>query len=182
MTLPSLTEEEVISATKFWLEKCVIGLNLCPFASPVYVKGLIRFVVSKARSEEALLVDLRLALEGLAQASREDFETTLLIHPYVLSDFYDYNDFLNPAEEILTRLELDGVLQIASFHPNYLFAGRSQKDMSNFTNRSPFPMLHLLREDSLDEALESYPNTDEIFKRNIKTMRKLGLEGWKALN
>lgn len=181
MEIPLPIDEDVISITKSWLEKYVIGLNLCPFASPVYIKGLVRFVVSNATTEGALLTDLTLALEDLARANREDFETTLLIHPFVLSDFYDYNDFLTPAEHLLTKLNLDGVIQIASFHPNYQFAGRKENDMSNFTNRSPFPMLHLLREDSIDEAVESYPNTDNIYKRNIQTMRKLGREGWEAL-
>jgi len=175
------TDEEIIQSIRVWIERSVIGLNLCPFAKPVFSKGLIRFVVSRVSLEEALLQDLKRELENLAVQTLNGYETVLLIHPNVLSDFLDYNDFLNPAEQLVSRLGLDGIIQIASFHPDYQFAGTLRTDMRNYTNRSPFPLLHLLLEDSIDKAVDSYPDIDKILNRNIKTMNKLGLDGWNNL-
>lgn len=171
----------IIAATRTWLEKAVIGLNLCPFAKPAYAAGRIRYVVSSATSEQSLLVDLERELETLAEANPERMETTLLIHPYVLGDFYDFNDFLQIAETAITALELEGIIQVASFHPRYQFADTEPGDIGNFTNRSPYPVLHLLREDSIERAVQSHPDTDAIYQRNIATLRKLGPEGWDAL-
>lgn len=171
----------IIQETQDWVVKAVIGLNLCPFAKAVHVKEQIKYVVSEARSVEALLEELAKELEYLAEVSPEKTDTTLLIHPYVLQDFLDYNDFLELADSLLEELKLDGELQIASFHPQYQFANTEFDDITNFTNRSPYPTLHLIREDSIDKAVEAFPEAEAIFETNIQTMEKLGLEGWKKL-
>ena len=176
-----VSNEEAISATKLWLERAVIGLNLCPFAKGVHVKNQIRYVVSDAQTPEELLEDVLKEFEVLAEASPEDIDTTLLIHPHVLTDFLDYNDFLEVVDAALEDVELDGELQVASMHPQYQFADTELDDITNYTNRSPYPTLHLLREDSIDEAVEAFPEAEQIFEKNIETMRKLGHEGWNAL-
>ena len=175
------TDAEVAAATERWLERAVIGLNLCPFAKAVQVKGQIHFVVSAAETALALAEDLQRELLALAAADPEAVETTLLVHPRVLSDFLDYNDFLDIADELLADLGLEGVLQIASFHPDYQFAGTDPHDVENSTNRSPYPTLHLLREASLERAVAATPDAADIFERNIETMRRLGPEGWRDL-
>jgi hypothetical protein len=156
-------------------------LNLCPFAKAVHVKEQIKYVVSEATSVEKLLEDLAEELEFLAEVSREKTDTTLLIHPKVLGDFLDYNDFLELADQLLEDLDLDGELQIASFHPQYQFAGTDIDDVTNFTNRSPYPTLHLIREDSIDEAVKAFPEAEAIFETNMQTMEKLGTDGWLKL-
>jgi hypothetical protein len=176
-----LTDEAVVAATQEWLEKAVIGLNLCPFAKAVHVKRQIRYVVSQATDEEGLLDDLLHELQLLASAEPGDIETTLLVHPYVLCDFLDYNDFLDIADAAVEELELDGVLQVASFHPQYQFAESAPDDMANFSNRAPFPTLHLLREDSVERAVAAFPDPDAIVARNIETLEQLGRERWDAL-
>lgn len=173
--------EAVTAATEQWLEKAVIGLNLCPFAKAVHVKKQVRYVVSEASTPEELLEDLVKELEFLADADPAVVDTTLLIHPLVLQDFEDYNEFLDVADAALEELELDGVLQVASFHPEYQFADTDKNDISNYTNRSPYPTLHLLREESIDRAVEAFPEAAEIFEKNIETMEKLGHEGWDKL-
>jgi hypothetical protein len=177
----SVANDAIITATRAWIERAVIGLNLCPFAKAVYVKNQIRYVVGEARTPEALLDDLVRELRSLSEASAEHVDTTLLIHPHVLNDFLDYNDFLQLAESTVEELNLTGVLQVASFHPRYQFAGTSADDITNYTNRSPYPTLHLLREASVDQAVEAFPDAEEIFEKNIGTMLRLGLAGWKAL-
>jgi len=159
----------------------VIGLNLCPFAKPVYAKGQIRYAVSQAETPEALLAELIDELQGLATANPAKIETTLLIHPQVLTDFLDYNDFLEAADAAVDDLGLRGILQIASFHPRYQFAGTAPDAIENYTNRSPYPMLHLLREASVERAVQSIPDPAEIYERNIATLRRLGLKGWRRL-
>jgi uncharacterized protein len=171
----------IIQETQDWLIKAVIGLNLCPFAKAVHVKEQIKYVVSEARTVEQLLEDLAQELEFLAEVSREKTDTTLLIHPDVLNDFLDYNDFLELADQLLEDLDLDGELQIASFHPQYQFAGTDIDDVTNFTNRSPYPTLHLIREDSIDEAVKAFPEAEAIFETNMQTMEKLGIDGWEKL-
>ncbi len=173
--------DAIIAATRAWLERIVIGLNLCPFAKAVHVKNQIRFVVSRARNSDALLEDLERELNFLAQADPARIDTTLLIHPEVLTDFLDYNDFLDVCDTVVEELELDGVLQVASFHPQYQFSDTEMDDVSNSTNRSPFPTLHLLREDSVTRAVETFPDVDGIYERNIETLRKLGIEKVKQL-
>ncbi len=177
----SLTHEAILATTQAWLEKAIIGLNLCPFAKAVHIKNQIRYVVSDARTEEELLADLAAALEDLAQTSAEKVDTTLIIHPWVLNDFYDYNDFLDIADAAVEELELGGIIQVASFHPDYQFADSELDDIENYSNRSPYPTLHLLREESVDKAVEAFPEAEEIFERNMETLRKLGYEGWKKL-
>jgi uncharacterized protein len=175
------TAEEILAATKQWLETAVIGLNLCPFAKAVYVKDQIRYVVSQTETPEALLAELTSELRALAAADPEETDTTLLIHPRVLANFLDYNEFLGVADAAVAELGLEGVLQIASFHPRYQFAGSDADDLANYTNRSPYPMLHLLREASVDRAVTAFPEAAEIYERNIATLRQLGLEGWRRL-
>lgn len=170
-----------INETTAWLEKAVIGLNLCPFAKAVHSKGQIRWVLSDATEPTALLRLLGQELQHLAAADPEAVDTTLIVHPQVLQDFLDFNDFLGVAEEALEELELDGVLQIASFHPQFQFAGTDTDDITNATNRSPYPTLHLLREDSVERAVAAFPEADAIFERNIETLRRLGSEGWNLL-
>ena len=180
--MPNAAEHEtVIEATRRWLEKSVIGLNLCPFAGTPWRQGRVRFRVSEATGLQQLAEDLAdelLALQATDPAARE---TTLLIHPQVLDDFLDYNDFLDIADGVVEQLELDDTLQVASFHPDYRFADSPPDDPANCTNRSPYPMLHLLREASIEAATASHPDPDAIYQRNIETMRGLGMEKWKAL-
>lgn len=179
--MPTVTTDQIIAATKHWLEAAVIGLELCPFAKPVHAQGLIRYAVSSAETPEQLLADLLRELQILAEADPAEIETTLLIHPEALTDFLDYNDFLDVADAAIEELGLAGVLQIASFHPQYQFAGTAPEDIENYTNRSPYPMLHLLREASVERAVAADPETSRIFEKNIETLRRLGLEGWKRL-
>lgn len=175
------SQDDVVTATRNWLEKAVIGLNLCPFAREVHVKNRIRYCVSEARTTRDLLRDLMAELQALAAAHPSACETTLLIHPWVLEDFLDYNDFLDDADHAVAELGLEGVLQVASFHPEYRFEGTARDDMGNYTNRSPWPMLHLLREASVERAVTSHPDTTEIYRKNIATLEKLGIEGWRRL-
>jgi hypothetical protein len=172
---------EVIKATRIWLERAVIGLNLCPFAKAVYSKDQIRYVVSNATAPEALEAELLKELEILRAADPISLDTTLLIHPYVLTDFYDYNDFLATAEAIIADAGLAGEIQVASFHPHYQFAGTEPEDIENYTNRSPYPILHLLRETSVEFAITAFPDAAEIFDKNIETLRRIGHEGWRKL-
>jgi hypothetical protein len=174
-------EATVRAATRRWLERAVIGLNLCPFARAPFVQQRVHVRVSRARSEQALLDDLREELEALHAADPLFRETTLLIHPGVLTDFLDYNDFLDAADATVLALGLEGELQVASFHPDYRFADTSADAIENCTNRSPYPTLHLLRESSVERALETMVDTDDIYRRNIETLRHLGADGWRAL-
>ncbi|GAA4340454.1 DUF1415 domain-containing protein [Pigmentiphaga soli] len=180
MTAPA--HDDVIEATRLWLERAVIGLNLCPFAKAVHARQQIRYVVSAARSEEELLADLEAELRHLAAVSPEEVDTTLLVHPWVLQDFLDYNDFLDLADDAVDALGLAGELQIASFHPDYQFAGTGPDDIENYSNRAPYPILHLLREASVDKAVAAFPEAEQIYQRNIETLRALGHEGWARLN
>jgi hypothetical protein len=168
--------DAIIVKTKKWIEETVIGLNLCPFAKPVHVKNQIRYFVSAATQIEDLIGDLLSELQFLNQANPSDVATSILIVPNLLQDFLDYNDFLDVADAALVELDLVGEIQIASFHPNYQFAGTQADDVENYTNRSPYPILHLIRESSIDEALSSYPNADKIPDRNIATLRSMSPE------
>jgi hypothetical protein len=176
-----LIDDQVIADTTRWLERAVIGLNLCPFAKAVHVKGQIRYVVSKATTVEDLAEDLHRELEFLAEASTEIVDTTLLVHPNVLTDFLDYNDFLDVADSMVNELDLEGIIQVASFHPQFQFDGTFADDITNYTNRSPYPTLHLLREDSVERAAAAFPDELAIADTNIKTLEKLGHDGWAAL-
>jgi hypothetical protein len=182
MTDPApLDVDEVIARTREWVEKAVIGLTLCPFAAPVHAAQRIRYRVSLARNLVSLQDDLLDELERLNEADPAQVETTLLIHPLVLTDFLDFNEYLDEAERALETLELTGVLQVASFHPQYQFEGTQPGDIENFTNRSPYPTLHLLREESIENAVAAFPDPDSIYERNIETLRRLGHEGWQRL-
>ncbi|MBO4119953.1 DUF1415 domain-containing protein [Cupriavidus gilardii] len=172
-------QQTILDATRHWLTRAVIGLNLCPFAKSVHVKEQIRYVVCEATDAEALLDALEAELKALAEADPARIDTTLLIVPRMLADFADYNDFLYLAERLLDSLGLSGVLQIASFHPQYQFAGTEADDIENYTNRAPYPILHLLREDSIERAVEAFPDAADIYERNEETMRRLGHEGWR---
>jgi hypothetical protein len=167
-------KDEVLAATRTWLEKEVIGLNLCPFAAAVNDAGQIRYAVSAATTQKQLRTDLLDELLLLKEADPAKIDTTLLIHPDVLTDFLEFNDFLDVADDVLKDLGLVGDIQIASFHPQFQFADTEPDDVTNRTNRSPYPTLHLLRESSVERALEDYPDPSEISRRNIEKMRRLG--------
>jgi uncharacterized protein len=176
-----MNESPIILETRLWLERAVIGLNLCPFAKAAHQKQQIRWVESAARDEKTLVAELISELERLAEADPTLIDTTLLVHPQVLQDFDDFNDFMGVAEAVLEELELDGEIQIASFHPQYRFEGTDADDLGNYTNRSPHPTLHLLREASVERALDAVPEAADIYERNIATLETLGLEGWQRV-
>lgn len=175
-------EDEVVARTRAWVEKAVIGLNLCPFAKPVHLRGAIRYAVSPAETEEELLADLERELHFLRAAEPAEVETTLIVHPGVLADFLDYNDFLGVAESAVAEWGFEGEIQVASFHPHYQFAGTRPDDLGNATNRSPYPTLHLLREASVEKAVAAFPDPAEIYEENIRTLNALGRAGWKRLD
>lgn len=177
MTAPA----DALAATQRWLERAVIGLNLCPFARAVHARRAIRFVVSEARDAQALQAELERELALLHATPPAGIETTLLIHPYVLRDFLDYNDFLDVADATVAALGLEGEIQVASFHPDYRFEGTAPGDAGNCTNRSPHPTLHLLREASVEQAIASHPDVASIPERNIAVMEQLGTGGFRAL-
>jgi uncharacterized protein len=166
-------ENDPLAITQSWVERVVIGLNLCPFAKAVQMRGQVRYRLSLAENTEALLVDLRDELTWLQNADPAVVDTSLLVHPRVLLDFQDYNDFLAEADAELARLALEGELQLASFHPDYCFADSQPDDVANYTNRSPFPMLHLLREASVSRAVDAFPDTASIYERNVATLGAL---------
>lgn len=177
-----ITEEQLLAATRHWLEKAVIGLNLCPFARAVYVKNQVRIVVSQARHLDAFLDDLDRELSLLVNTPAEEIDTTLLVHATLFPDFEVFNDFLNVVDDVVAEHGLEGVVQVAPFHPLFQFEGTEADDVTNCTNRSPFPTLHLLREDSVERAVASEGGgADAIVERNLQTLRNLGTEGWRAL-
>ena len=171
----------VIEDMRRWLERAVIGLNLCPFAKAVHTKGQIHYAVSAAMDTEALRQDLVCELNSLLAQEPSVRDTTLLIAPQVLADFLDYNDFLGVADAVLQSLDLDGIVQIASFHPDFQFGGTQADHITNYTNRAPYPCLHLLREASVDRAVAAFPEAETIFERNMQTLQALGQGGWDAL-
>ncbi len=177
----ALSDDDVLAATRRWIEAAVIGLNLCPFAKAVYVKQQVRLVVSRARHIDGLLDDLDRELEHLKTTPASETDTTLIIHPTLFPEFLPFNDFLGVVDEVLVEHDLEGVVQVAAFHPEFVFEGEAPEDMSHFTNRAPFAMLHLLREDSLAAAVEGFGDTDVIYQRNMEALRRLGMDGWKRL-
>lgn len=181
MNSDRISQKQAIAHTQAWLQHAVIGLNLCPFARAVQAKKQIRYVVCESTEPEVLLETLCKELQYLADANPAELDTTLLIHPEVLTDFLDYNDFLDLADAALEDLGLAGVLQVASFHPQYQFEGTHPDDVTNASNRSPYPTLHLLREDSVERAVAAFPQAEAIFETNLKTLQALGMEGWAEL-
>jgi len=181
-TEPSYPEDIVIADTVRWLEKAVIGLNLCPFAKSVHVKGQIHYVVSQATDAEGVAIDLHRELEALAEISPEKRDTTLLILPHALQDFLDFNDFTELADDLVEELDLGGILQVASFHPMFQFEGTDVDDVTNCNNRAPYPTLHLIREDSIDKAVEAFPEAEMIYERNMQVLQEMGIEGWLDLD
>lgn len=175
------TNATIVAATERWLERAVIGLNLCPFAKSVHVKKQIRYAVSAAQTADELLAELEHELQHLAATDPKQLDTTLLIHPQVMGEFLDYHFFLAEADALIRNLGYEGVFQIASLHPDYEFAGSAPDDIENYSNRSPYPTLHLLREESIDRAVAAFPEAEAIFERNIETLQRLGHEGWRRL-
>ncbi len=171
----------VVQDMEGWLERAVIGLNLCPFAKSVHVKGQVHYVVSLATDPQALREELVRELAALHASDPELRDTTLLMAPLCLQDFLDFNDFLAEADAALDELGLEGELQIASFHPQFQFAGTAPDDITNYTNRAPYPTLHLLRETSIDRAVQAFPEAEMIFEKNMQTLEQLGHKGWAAL-
>ncbi len=174
-------EPEEIAATRVWLERAVIGLNLCPFAKSVHVKKQIRYALVEVDTYQELLEELERELRLLAATDPGEIETTLLIHPRAMTEFLDYGWFLPLAERILEQLDLVGEIQIAHFPPKFQFGDCEPEDIENYTNRSPWPTLHLIRESSIDRAVAAFPDAAEIFERNIETLRRMGHEGWRQL-
>lgn len=182
MTSQSLSsDEQMLSLTVRWLERAVIGLNLCPFAKSVHVKGQIHYRLSHATQKQELLQVLQEELQALQATDPAVRDTTLLVLPDCFPDFLDFNDFLQDADDVLYTLGLDGTLQIASFHPRFQFAGTTEDDITNFTNRAPFPVLHLIREASIARAVEAFPDAEMIYEKNMRTLEDLGRAGWKEL-
>jgi hypothetical protein len=178
---PNDIAEAALRDTRTWLERAVIGLNLCPFAKAVHVKGQVHYAVSQAREPHELLQQLAAELDALVDADPAERETTLLIAPYCLDQFLDFNAFMGQAGRLLRKRGREGVIQLASFHPGYEFAGAEGDDIANHTNRSPWPIIHLLREDSIERALKSFPQPEAIYETNMRTLHRLGREGWDAL-
>lgn len=174
-------EKIAIEDTQKWLLEAVVGLNLCPFAKAVVVKDMVRYRVCVSAYAADVLAMLREELQHLAEADPDTLDTTLLIAPNALPDFLDFNDFLEDCDSVLMDLALEGVLQVADFHPRYQFDGTDVDDIENFTNRTPYPTLHLLREASIDKAVEAYPDASLIFERNIEVLEQLGHAGWARL-
>lgn len=175
------SDEQIIANTQVWLERAVIGLNLCPFAKGVHVKGQIHYVVTRESHRADLLECLAVELQALNAIAPTTRDTTLLIAPFAMPDFLEFTDFLRAADRILRKLKLEGVLQIASFHPVFQFAGTDEDEITNFTNRGPYPILHLLREDSLAKAVAAFPDAETIYEKNMHTLEQLGHAGWAAL-
>jgi len=171
----------IIARTRYWIEHAVVELNLCPFARKPYESGQVRYVVSETDQADSLLEDFHRELKFLRDMDAGDVETTLLIHPYVLNDFLDYNDFLGRVDALIEDEGYEGEFQVASLHPDYQFAGTQSDDAENYTNRSPYPVLHLLREDGLARAIAGYARPDKIPERNIRTMERVGAERMRDL-
>lgn len=175
------TAKAILGDTRDWLEKAVIGLNLCPFAKSVFVKKQVRYALTAADNADDLLTELEREFTLLAETPASELDTTLLIHPHGMTDFIDYHFFLSEVDALIRNLGHDGIFQVASLHPQYEFAGSEPDEIANYTNRSPYPMLHLLREESIDRAVAAFPNAETIFERNIDTMERLGHDGWRKL-
>lgn len=175
------TSEAVLAATRAWLERAVIGLNLCPFAKAVYAKGQVHFAVTDADAATEVLDRLTRELDDLVACTPEARDTTLLVVPQCLEDFLEFNDVVARGDRMIRKKGLEGVVQLASFHPRYCFADANEDDVTNFSNRSPYPILHLLREASIEKAVRAFPDAEAIYGANLETLRRLGASGWAAL-
>lgn len=180
-TASPISDEQVVSDVRRWIERAVIGLNLCPFAKSVYIKNQVRIVVSRARHLDAFLDDLDRELQFLKDTAAEEVDTTLLVHPTLFPDFLDFNDLLDVVDDVIEEHGLEGEIQVAPFHPRFQFEGTEPQDPDNLTNQAPYPILHLLREASVERATQSGDSAETIVERNIETVRRLGTEGWKRL-
>lgn len=176
------SDEAVVGDTRRWLERAVVGLNLCPFAKGVLAKGQVHFAVSRAGDREGVLADFARELAGLVALPASERDTTLLVVPHGMEDFLTFNDLAERAERLVRKNGLEGVVQVAHFHPRFVFAGTDEDDITNCTNRAPHPTLHLLREESIDRAVEAFPDAAEIYEANMETLRRLGPTGWDALD
>jgi hypothetical protein len=172
----------VLDDTRRWLERAVIGLNLCPFAKAVHVKGQVHYAASEAQDAQGVLDDFTRELDALVALPARERDTTLLVIPRGMEDFLAFNDVVARAERIVRKRKLEGVIQVASFHPHFVFAGEPEDDVTNYTNRAPHPTLHLLREESMDRAVAAFPDAAAIYETNMETLRRLGPEGWAALD
>ena len=171
-----------VADTRRWLERAVVGLNLCPFAKAVLVKQQVHIAVSEADEAQAILDDFARELDALLALDARVRDTTLLVLPNAMSDFYSFNDLAGRAERLVRKRGLEGVVQVAHFHPRFVFAGTDEDDITNCTNRAPWPTLHLLREESMDRAVAAFPDAASIYETNMQTLRELGREGWDALD
>ena len=171
------TEKEIIQTVKNWIANFIIQYNLCPFAKKPFVQNKISYIVYESEDLEELATILQQTFTDLQTISRSSLETTIIILPNLLQNFNDYLAFLEVANRLIFALRLEGIIQIASFHPNYQFAGTNKEDVTNYTNRSPFPLIHLLREDSVTEAVTHYEDIEEIPERNMELMRQLRKDG-----
>lgn len=178
----TVADDAYVRDTRRWLECAVIGLNLCPFARAVHAKGLVHYSVSAATDAAQALADLRMELDALAAVDPALRETTLMIVPHCLQEFLDFNDFMGRAERALRKRGLEGVIQLASFHPHFRFEGTQEDDITNFTNRSPHPVIHLLREESIGRAVQAFPHPESIYEANMATLRRIGRDGWTELD
>lgn len=179
--LPQPDVQAVVQRTLDWLDRIVIGLNLCPFAASVRREGSVRLAVCESSDEATLAKDLLAELDLLQQTGEAEISTTLLVFPRAFHRFDSYWQFYELAENLLLEAGLEGVIQLASFHPDYCFEGEPAQDVSHFTNRSPYPMLHLIREQQLERVLAQYPDPEAIPDRNIATLRRLGESQLRAL-
>lgn len=177
----SHTDQQIIDNTTIWLEKAVIGLNLCPFAKAPHAKKQIRITVSRAKHLDGFLEDLDAELQTLLNTPADELETTLLVHPDLFDDFFLFNDMLDVAEQAIIDNDAEGVIQIAPFHPQFQFEDTDADDITNYTNRSPYPTLHLIREDSIAKAAQAFPDASVIFERNMALLQQMGREGWDKL-
>jgi uncharacterized protein len=176
------TAETAVADTRRWLERAVIGLNLCPFAKAVLVKQQVHLAATDAQDAAAILQDFQRELDALLATDARERDTTLLVIPHGMEDFLDFHDLTARAERMVRKQRLDGVIQVASFHPRFVFAGSQEDDITNYTNRAPYPTLHLLREESMDRAVQAFPEASAIYEANMETLRRLGHEGWQALD
>lgn len=175
-------DHAALTATQHWLERAVIGLNLCPFAKAVYAKGQVHFAISRADSPAAVLEHLACELDALLSRDPQERETTLLVLPHCLQEFLEFNELVSRGERLIRKKGHEGAVQLASFHPEYCFVDAAESDVANFSNRSPYPTLHLLREASIDRAIRAFPDAASIYAANIEALRKLGTAGWAALD